>query len=150
MPAAAGQVTAATAEPAQLNSVAAAAQTTPPASAAAQTPPPGMTTYYVALLRRGPKWVATITPEVNQVLEGHQAHVRRLASDGKLLLGGPFLDQSGATALVGMFLLQAGSLSEAQQLVDSDPAVQAGRFVSEVLPWVGPKSLLTLGGDAKR
>src|ERR1700753_3349807 len=93
MPAAAGQVTAATAEPAQLNTVAAAAQTAPPASAAAQAPPPGMTTYYVALLRRGPKWVATITPEVNQGLGGHQAHVRRLASGGQLLLGGAVLRQ---------------------------------------------------------
>jgi len=41
-------------------------------------------------------------------------------------------------------VLQAGSVAEAQQLVATDPAVQAGRFVAEILPWLGPKSLRTL------
>jgi|GEM_PF-5000323 len=38
-----------------------------------------------------------------------------------------------------------GSIGESKQLVATDPAVQAGRFVAEVLPWLGPKSLQTLG-----
>jgi uncharacterized protein YciI len=106
---------------------------------------PKMTTYYVALLRRGPGWTPNRTPEVGKVLDGHMANIRRLAAEGKLLLAGPFLEQSGPGALAGLFVLQAGSIAEAQQLVATDPAVQAGRFVAEILPWLGPKSLQTLG-----
>jgi uncharacterized protein YciI len=103
-----------------------------------------MTTYYVALLRRGPDWTPAMTPEVTKALEGHMANIRRLAAAGDLLLAGPFLEQSGPGALSGLFVLQARSLAEAKELVATDPAVQAGRFVAEVLPWLGPKSLQTL------
>jgi YCII-related domain len=62
-------------------------------------------------------------------------------------VAGPFLDPSGQAALAGLFVLQAGSLAEAQQLVATDPAVHAGRFVAEILPWLGPKSLQALGSS---
>jgi len=128
-----------------------------PAAAAVQPaapPPPDatplMATYYVALLRRGQGWTATITPEIQATLDGHMANIRRLAAEGKLLLAGPFLDQAGPGTLAGLFVLQAGSLVEAQQLAASDPAVRAGRFVAEVLPWLGPRSLQTLGASPAR
>jgi uncharacterized protein YciI len=109
---------------------------------------PNMTTYYVALLRRGPQWTATLTPEISKALDGHMANIRRLAAEGKLLLAGPFLEQSGPGTLAGLFVLEAGSMDEAKQLVATDPAVQAGRFVPEVVPWLGPKSLQTLNPAA--
>jgi uncharacterized protein len=131
--------------PPATTATAATAATAPQAAApGAANATPNMTTYYVALLRRGPGWTPARTPEATKVLDGHMANIRRLAAEGKLLLAGPFLEQSGPGALAGLFVLQAGSIAEAQQLVATDPAVQAGRFVAEILPWLGPKSLQTL------
>ncbi|HVT18771.1 MAG TPA: YciI family protein [Thermoanaerobaculia bacterium] len=102
---------------------------------------PSMTTYYMALLRRGAKWTPEVTPEIERIGEGHMANIRRLAAEGKLLLAGPFLQQSGPGSLAGIFVLRAGSLDEARKLVDTDPAIRAGRFVAEIVPWLGPKTL---------
>jgi uncharacterized protein YciI len=102
------------------------------------TPPPNMAVYYLALLHRGSAWTPEPTPEVKRLLEGHMANIQRLAAEGKLILGGPFADDGD---LLGLFLLQAGSLKEAQELCDSDPAVKAGRLRVELHPWWGPKGI---------
>lgn len=105
---------------------------------AAPAPPPNMAVYYLALLHRGSAWTPEPTPEVQRLLEGHMANIQRLAAEGKLILGGPFADDGD---LLGLFLLQAGSLKEAQELCDSDPAVKAGRLRVELHPWWGPKGI---------
>jgi uncharacterized protein YciI len=110
-------------------------------------PPAQMTLYYLALLHKGAAWTPEQTPEVKSVLEGHMANIRRLAAEGKLILAGPF---EGDGELRGLFLLQVGSLQEAQQLVDSDPAVKAGRFRVELLPWWGPKGIRVETAPMKR
>jgi uncharacterized protein YciI len=153
-PAKPAAVATAAAEPSPAPAPATTAAAGPPAAPAAtavqpSTPhqddvPPNMATYYVALLRRGPSWTPTMTPEVQKALEGHMANIRRLAAAGKLLVAGPFLEQSGPGSPAGLFVLQASSIAEAQRLVATDPAVQAGRFIAEVLPWLGPKSLQNL------
>ena len=106
--------------------------------AAVPAPPPNMAVYYLALLHRGSAWTPEQTPEVARVLEGHMANIRRLAAEGKLILAGPFDDDGD---LRGLFLLQAASLQEAQELCDSDPAVKAGRLRVELHPWWGPKGI---------
>jgi uncharacterized protein YciI len=94
-------------------------------------PPAQMTLYYLALLHKGAAWTPEQTPEVKSVLKGHLANIRRLAAEGKLILAGPF---EGDGELRGLFLLQAGSLQEAQQLIDSDPAVKRGVSGSSFFP----------------
>jgi uncharacterized protein YciI len=119
----------------------------PPAPPAAPTAEPKsadgveMATYYLVLLRRGPAWTAEETPAVTKLQEGHMANIRRLAQEGKLILAGPFLEQTGAGSLAGLFLFRAGSREEVQALTATDPAIQAGRLVPEILPWLGPKTL---------
>ena len=44
-------------------------------------------------------------------------------------------------ALAGIFILRVASMEAAKAAVDSDPAVKAGRFVYEIVPWWGPASL---------
>jgi len=100
-----------------------------------------MTTYYMVLLRRGPAWTATVTPESSAVSKGHMENINRLTAAGKMVVAGPFLDQTGAQALTGLFILRVASLDEAKETVATDPAVKAGRFTYEIIPWMGPKTL---------
>jgi uncharacterized protein YciI len=112
----------------------------PPARDAAGAAPEeyAMTTYYVGLLFRGPAWTPERTPEVEAIQEGHMANIRRLADEGKLLLAGPFTDGGD---LRGMFVFQVGSMEEARALVDTDPAVKAGRLRVEIHPWYSARGI---------
>jgi uncharacterized protein YciI len=100
-----------------------------------------MARYYMVFLRRSGKPAATAA-ENRKVMEGHLDNIRKLAAERKLLLAGPFMDQSGPGSLAGIFILATASAEEARQLAAGDPAVAAGRFTFEILPWMGPKSLV--------
>ncbi|MFN2531399.1 MAG: YciI family protein [Pyrinomonadaceae bacterium] len=98
-----------------------------------------LTTAYFAFLKRGPKWTREVTPETKALLDGHMANIKRLAETKKLVVAGPFGDDSG---LAGIFVFRVDSLEEAKALAASDPAVQAGRFLIEVHPWQVPDGVL--------
>jgi uncharacterized protein YciI len=100
-----------------------------------------MAQYYMVFLRRGPAWTSAVTPETTRVSQGHMANIQRLTREGKMVVAGPFDGQTGDRALAGIFILRVASMEEAKAIADSDPAVTAGRFVYEIAPWWGPKSL---------
>ncbi len=145
-PAASAGAAAGTPAPATAASATAPAPAAPPAGAVPPAPaapgaeqlPPGMTRYYMVFLRRSGK---PKPPDLDRIMEGHMANIRRLAAEKKLLLAGPFMDQSGTGSLAGVFIFAAGSLDEARRWTETDPAVVAGRFTFEVVPWLGPKTL---------
>jgi uncharacterized protein YciI len=85
-----------------------------------------MRTYYMAFLRRGPAWTKERTPEALEAGKGHMANIERLAKCGKLVIAGPFDVPADAPAVA---------------LTAQAPAVKAGRFAIEVLPWYGPTGL---------
>ena len=112
-------------------------------SAASEEPNVGpggyeMTTYYVGLLSRGPKWTPEETPEVRKLMEGHMANIQKMAAAGKLVIAGPFTDNGD---LRGLYVFRAASMEEAKSLVESDPAVQAGRLRFELHPWYAAKNI---------
>lgn len=110
------------------------------AAAPAQTPT-DMRMYYMVFLRRGPAWTAAATPEATKVSQGHRANIDRLTKEGLMVVAGPFEGTSGDRALAGIFILRVTSMEAAKAAVDTDPAVKAGRFVYEIVPWWGPASL---------
>jgi uncharacterized protein YciI len=67
------------------------------------------------------------------------ANINRLAEAGKLVLAGPFVDGGDRR---GIFIFKVGSLSEAQALADTDPAVIAGRLKIVLYQWSVPKGML--------
>lgn len=81
----------------------------------------------------GPRWDSSKGMFEQVGLSGHIAHYRKLQAEGKLLLGGPFMDAKGG----GMMLPEAG-LSE-KELTDfamDDPAVKDGLLTVQVRPWL--------------
>jgi|SRR5687768_14454269 uncharacterized protein YciI len=116
----------------------------PPASsqpAAAPAPPPDMRVYYMVFLRRGPAWTSAVTPETTTVNQGHRANIDRLTKDGLMVVAGPFEGTTGDRALTGIFILRVPSMEAARAAVETDPAVKAGRFIYEIVPWWGPATL---------
>jgi uncharacterized protein YciI len=97
-----------------------------------------MTTYYVGFLFRGPKWTSDDTPETRKLQEEHMANIGRMGKAGKLVIAGPFTDKGD---LRGLYVFRVDSAEEAKALVESDPAVKAGRLRFELHPWFAAKNI---------
>jgi uncharacterized protein YciI len=94
---------------------------------------------YFTFLTRGEKWTPDKTPATVEIQKGHMANINRLAEMKKLIAAGPFGDDG---LLRGIFVFRVGSLEEAKTLTASDPAVQAGRLVMDIHPWMVPDGIL--------
>lgn len=101
--------------------------------------PSKMTTAYLAFLMRGPKWTPEKTSETEALQKAHIANIVRLNGLKKLVVAGPFGDDG---KFAGIFVFRVDSMAEAQALAATDPAVQAGRLVLDLHPWVVPEGIL--------
>jgi uncharacterized protein YciI len=91
-----------------------------------------MRRYVMVMLYRGKKANKIPKDQLDKIQAGHMANISKLAADGKLLVAGPMGDD---TDLRGIFILDCESVDEAKTLVDTDPAVIAGRLRAEYHPW---------------
>ena len=97
-----------------------------------------MTTYYVGFLYRGAKWTPEQTDETRKLQEAHMANIQKMAAEGRLVIAGPFTDGGD---LRGLYVFRAASAEEARALVESDPAVKAGRLRFELHPWYAARNI---------
>ena len=86
--------------------------------------------FHMALLKHGPKYIATGMPKDLQAQ--HVAHVLSLLESGKAVIAGPLSDEGD---IAGIYVLRAKSKEEAREWADNDPAVKAGFFVADMHPW---------------
>lgn len=86
--------------------------------------------FHMAILKRGPKYVAAGMPKDLQ--SKHVAHVLAMLESGKAVIAGPLADEGD---IAGIYVLRAKSAAEARAWADNDPAVQAGFFVADMHPW---------------
>lgn len=91
-----------------------------------------MRRYVMVLLHRGKKANKYSKEESAKIQAGHMENIGRLAKEGKLLVAGPMGDD---TDLRGIFILDCETIDEAKALVDTDPAVVAGKLKPEYHPW---------------
>jgi uncharacterized protein len=94
-----------------------------------------LSTYYICLLRKGPKWTSEETPELEEMQAQHMAHISSLVASGAKIAAGPVDDESD---IRGFSIFRTATLAKAQALAESDPAVQAGRFIVELHAWHTP------------
>lgn len=98
----------------------------------------GMKKYVLAFLKRGPNQDLDSLKKI-ELQAAHMANITKMAEEGKLVLAGPFF---GNDDLRGIYIFDVQSLQEAEELTNSDPAVQAGSLVMELKEWYGSAALV--------
>ena len=92
-----------------------------------------MKQYYFVMLTKGARRDAIRdTAVINELQRGHMANMGRLADEGKLVLAGPFGDDGNWRDI---FILDVKDEAEARAILDTDPAIAAGRLDYELHPW---------------
>jgi uncharacterized protein YciI len=88
---------------------------------------------YVVVHLPGPNWKAGLPFFEQEGVPAHAEHYRKLLAEGKLAMGGPFLDANEC----GMMIPEA-NLDEAEivAFANADPAVAPGLLRAEVRPWL--------------
>lgn len=98
----------------------------------------GMKSYVIVILKTGSKIIEN-KDERSQIFKGHMDNIKRLVNEGKLVVAGPF----GKNDLTyrGLFILNVKTTEEAKIICDTDPAVKAGIFDVDLIPWYGSAAL---------
>lgn len=102
----------------------------------------GMKMYVLCILKTGPKDSEIKGDARKEIFAGHFANINKLASEGKLVVAGPF--GKNDRSYRGLYIFNVGSVEEAEKLVVLDPAVKAGVFVHELTPWYGSAAMMVV------
>lgn len=98
----------------------------------------GMRMYQLVILKTGTE-VIEDKELVQKIFRGHIDNIGRLAEEGKLVVAGPL----GKNELEyrGIFIFKLDNKEEIQELLKTDPAIEAGIFDVEILDWYGSAAL---------
>jgi uncharacterized protein YciI len=106
----------------------------------------GMKRYVLVVLKTGPTRVPA-GAERDEMFKGHFANIERLASEGKLVLAGPF---DGVDGWRGLFVLAVSDVDEAKRHVATDPVIMKGEMIAEYHKYYGSAALVLVNDLHKR
>lgn len=98
-------------------------------------PPSEIVKYYFVELVTNPNRPELSQLQVDSIQQAHMMNIGNMAKNKVLMLAGPF-EKGG-----GIFILKVNSLAEAEALARKDPAVSAGRLLTEIRPWYTAKGM---------
>lgn len=90
-----------------------------------------MKQYFFVMLTRGDNRTQD-SATAARLQQGHMDNINRLATDGKIMVAGPFGDNGNWR---GIFIFDATTKEEVEGYLNTDPAVKAGRLAYEIKPW---------------
>ncbi len=99
------------------------------------------TPYVLAFLVSGSASAELDPGERRSIQEAHLANIRRLGSEGKLVIAGPFGEPHLDPDLRGIFVFDTPDLATARTWTNTDPAVQAGVLGMELVLFRSPSPL---------
>lgn len=82
--------------------------------------------YVLVYLVRGERTAEYNDAERAAIQERHLARIRGLVDEGALLVAGPFGKENHDPSVRGLFIFDVATISEAERLTSTDPAVEAG------------------------
>ena len=101
--------------------------------------------FELVLLRR-PEDATTYPKNVLVRIQAeHLAYHARLRESGQVVTNGPVVEQPDPS-LRGLTFYRTGSVEQARQLAEADPAVKAGRLAVEVMIWYCPPGTMSKPG----
>lgn len=100
----------------------------------------GMKKFVMCFLKTGPTRNLS-ADSAKKVQAAHMQNMTKLVAQGKLIVAGPFLDE---TDLEGIFIFNVSTVEEARELTNTDPAVKAGVLTMELHPWYGSAALIEI------
>ena len=105
-------------------------------------PPSEFDVYELVLLRRAPEAPSIDDDTAESLQRQHLGHLSAMRDARHLKAAGP-LDDQPDQSWRGLCFYQVGSLDEARDLAEADPAVRAGRFVVDVMHWYTRKGAVS-------
>ena len=98
----------------------------------------GMKSYVFVMITPGPNHLEKGALR-DSIFRGHRINIGKLAAAGKLVVAGPFEDNP--KSYQGIFILNVKTISEAQSLLETDPAIHAKVLNTELYGWYGSAAL---------
>lgn len=95
-------------------------------------PLPKIDLYWFVMIKTGPRQDFDSTRR-SELFRGHMSNMKRLAAEGYLKIAGPYGKNDFNWR--GIFILDCETREEAEKLVATDPAVEAGLFAVDIVPW---------------
>jgi len=98
----------------------------------------GMRKYVLVVLKSGPTKVPA-GEKRTEMFKGHMANIKRLASEGLLVLAGPL---DGVDGWRGLFVFATPDIATAKTHVETDPVIVSGEMVAEYHEFYGSAALM--------
>lgn len=107
------------------------------ATAKTKSPAEKITLFWFVMIKTGPKNDFDSATKA-KLFAGHMSNMERLYYDGVLKVAGPF----GKNDLNwrGIFIFDCKTKEDAEKITATDPAVEAGLFSVDIVPWYGEPS----------